>query len=206
MKKPLLSLLCLASGALWGQSEPGFDWRLQLMGCMSQIDGDAAVGYSKPGFSLGFAGSYGLPIRRLDYQISFSELGSLRPFDADNPGLTPFHIHVRQLEVGLYQSRSFAQWGYPQTRWALGLTATRLLRAWESQGYMPRLQDDYRNMGAMGSLRLTHGLRERLSLVASADYSLWSIVNNSATRWVGWGLARGGAYHNRIQVGLLLRP
>jgi len=201
----LLVSMALLSGVK-AQTSPEFTFQFQCLGSMSQIDGDAAVGYSKPGFTLGIWGGYGRAEKRWDYSMGFSELGSLRGFDPDNPGVTPFHIHARQLELGLHQSRNLARYGHPETRWSIGIEATRLLRAWESQGYMPRLQDDYRSLGAMGSFRVHHALREHLSLAVSADYSLFSVVDNSATRWVGWGLARGGAYYNRLRLGVLLHP
>jgi hypothetical protein len=206
MKSRILLASLVLLSRIQAQSAPEFSFQVQCLGSMSQIDGDAAVGYSKPGFTLGVYGGYGRPQKRWDYSLGFSELGSLRGFDPDNPGLTPFHIHARQVEVGIHQSRNFARFGHPETRWSIGVEATRMLKAWESQGYMPRLQEDYRIWGAMGSIRVHHAIREHLSLAASCDYSLYSVVNNSATRWVGWGLARGGAYYNRVRFGLLLHP
>lgn len=206
MKSSILLVSLVLLSRIHAQSSPAFTLQFQCLGSMSQIDGDAAVGYTKPGFTLGVFGGYGRSEKRWDYSLGLSELGSLRGFDPDNPGLTPFHIHARQLELGFYQSRNLARFGHPETRLFIGVEATRLLRAWESQGYMPRLQDDYREWGAMGSFRVHHAIREHLSLAASFDYSLYSVVNNSATRWVGWGLVRGGAYYNRMRLGVLLQP
>lgn len=189
------------------ENEKGrFYFQTQSDALFCQIDGDQASGYNKFGYFLGVNTGYRLKNsswNSLEMRMGIAERGSRRTPSNIDPTITPFHIKINTLDVNFGGTKRWAFSGLPNaiTVYA-GLKASRVIKAQETEMYMPSIDQDVRKMNYMMDLAARYPLNDRWMLQLSYIYSVKSITYAHSIN----GYFGRGTYHNNFALGLLYTP
>lgn len=160
-----------------------------------QVDGDQASGFNKFGYSLGFHIGQGLGGSWVyETGIAFSVRGSRRPPDPDNPGIAPFNLDYKMIDVPvslLYYLGKFTVGG--------GLRTTYTFKAQDKENYILHLDNDTKKWNMLGCAQASWNYSPKMRFTLEYQYSINSIriSNNSNNPFFPTGV-----YHNVISVGI----
>ena len=161
-----------------------------------QIDGDAASGFNKFGYTVGTSVGQSLG-KGWSYEtgISLSERGSRRPFDPDLPATAAFHYQFRTVDIPVFLGKSVNQ----KLSVGAGFRTTLLISARETEQIHLHLKEDVRKTGLLACAKVGYVLDKHWQLQAEYQYGLVSIMKQGGgSLWFPTG-----AYHHCISAGCL---
>ncbi|MBS3913519.1 MAG: outer membrane beta-barrel protein [Bacteroidetes bacterium] len=163
-----------------------------------QIDGDAASGYNKFGFTAGYMVGQGLGAMKkgdIAYETgaAFSIRGSRRPFDPENPGNASFHLIYQMVDIPV-----FIHWYLDKFSVSAGMRTTYLIKAEDRDSYILNLQKDMRKVNILGCVGGDYQLADDWRIFLEMQYSINSIriANNNTNIFYNTGV-----FHNVISLG-----
>lgn len=195
----LLPASILLATAAQGQLKKGeFGSHVLLAFNFCQIDGDRASGYYKLGYSAGYLIAQGLG-KGWEYEtgLLYTDRGSRRPFDPDDPSLPPMHLDYQMLDIMLYLGKELDKF-----KILGGLRTGYMIKARDKENYIQDLQGMSNKVQMLAGLGLTYGFSARMSLRLEGLYSINSIFRNTGNPNP---LIKNGSYHNNISMGLSIR-
>jgi len=170
---------------------------LQVLAC--QIDGDAASGYNKIGYNVAFHTGIGLsPTRAVEFSIGFTERGSRRPFNEEQPSLTPFHIRYNALELGFYY---VAIWKGKQIYG--GIKPAYKLNVRETESGLLSINEEYAKIAVLGELGFRMKVAQNWSINVAMNYNIFTLLTEGGSNNP---LYPTGVYHNTIGFGVAYNP
>lgn len=195
LKLLFLSSLLLSALKAQDNNKKGFEGMLSASALFCQVDGDQASGYNKFGYSAGYMIKYYFG-KKYHYEtgILFSNRGSARAFDPDNPGLPAMNLNYNYVDIPIALA-------FPVKKFelAVGIRTGYLIGASDKQMYVVNLREKTRSVGMLGTLEIRKKIGENLALSASGMYSLFSIRNGNN----GTVFRNSGVFHNNLSLGIL---
>lgn len=195
----MLSLFAFAQ-VVRGQQERGqFFYRLQASANFCQIDGDEASGFNKFGYTIGtWIGQQLGHGWTYETGFAFSNRGSRRAFNPDNPGALAIHYNFSMIDIPVFLVKKYRdEWSFGP-----GLRTTWLLNASDRENNYLNLRDDMRSSGLLGCLMATWHPNPKSAIRLEYQYSLASIRKPVQQNPFN-PLLPTGVYHNVISLGMV---
>jgi opacity protein-like surface antigen len=163
-----------------------------------QIDGDQASGYHKFGYSAGYLIAQGLG-KGWEYQtgLLYTDRGSRRAFNPDDPSLPPMHLDYQMLDIMLYMGKAIERF-----KVLGGLRTGYMIKARDKEGYIQDLQGMSNKVQMLGGLGFSYAFTAGMALRLEGLYSINSIFRGTGSPNP---LISTGSYHNNISLGLTIR-
>ena len=194
----LLAISLLPTGAKAQLAKGEFASRTLLALNFCQIDGDQASGYNKFGYSAGYLISQGIG-QGWEYQtgLLYTDRGSRRAFNPDDPSMPPMHLDYQMLDIMLYLGKDLGNFK------ALGgLRTGYMFKAKDKEGYIQDLQGISNKVQMLAGLGAGYEFADRMALRLEGLYSINSIFRKTGNPNP---FVNNGSYHNNISLGLSIR-
>ncbi len=186
----------------WNKGQFYFNASLRLLA--SQIDGDNAVGYNKIAAKVACNTGFTLnETESIEMSIGLAERGSRKGTDPENLDFNVFHIRIRTLDLGFYYNRIWKGIDFYG-----GIVPTYLLSVDDIEGYNPKIQEDYRELGCLLEFGIRHPIHRNWSVSLNGTYSIYSMVKGDRIT-IGGNTSinpSSGAYSNSVGLGIVYHP